>query len=186
MNFLAETVQPLKADKPKDEPTHSWGWIIDEPVYDDPTSIIYLDSRYEPTTSPSWPPGYKAPPLPAVVGVRRNKDKPRYPMNKRKVVRKSHQYRRICERLQQAHIDNKELFTHPIVIGARYNVYPVPNPTDDDMDLPNRRLINGVLYTYRKIDKNYKGVTKTTAEMTEKEREHQMLSNFRSAKVVSK
>ena len=172
-----------EADVPA-EVTHWWGWFIAEPVKDDPKSIIYLDSRYEPTRSPSWPPGYIAPPLPITRGDRR-KPNQKVPVRKRNVVRKSYQYARTCERLRQANIDFPDLFTHPIVIGARYQLFKVPIPTNIDLDLPNRRVENGIVYTYRRIDRHYRGIDKDD-EKTPDQIEHSLLSNFRAARKISK
>ena len=48
-------------------------------------------------------------------------------------------------------------------------------------------MINGVVWTYRRINKkNYTGEVKTGAELDEAELEHAVLSNFRAAKDLGK
>ena len=167
------------------KPIQWWGWIIHEPVQGDPNSVIHVDSRYRLCDSPSWPVGYETPPISVVKG-KGESDRARVPKSKRVTQRKGHQHQRECDRFQRAHWNDPVKFPHPVVIGERYKVHKVPTPTEVDIDMWNKRMVNGILYTYMRIDRNYKGVVKSNAEMRELETEHNVLSNFRTVRHIGK
>ena len=165
-----------------------WGFVTEErpSITTDPSRVtIHLHGQYNPVDSPYWPVGYVAKPITVVKG-HSARPRGRVPKRKRVTKRKGHQHGRECLRLQRAHEDDPENFPYKIEIGARHQIYRVPTPTATDLDLPNRRVINGVVWTYRRINKDYQGEVKTGTELDDAELEHAVLSNFRAAKDLGK
>ena len=158
-----------------------YGWIKPEPVIGDPTSVIHVDGRYPITSTPYWPVGYVTPKIKVMVG-KGDAERARVPKNKRLTRRKGHQHQRECERFRRAHWVDPITFPHPVKIGERHQIFKVPTPTTADFEMWNKRMLNGVLWTYMKIDEDYKGVVMTTDEITEEQLNHAVLSNFRTVK----
>ena len=179
MDPLGNPDEPLpEADTDEEE---YFGWVQPPPTAGDPESTIFLDirGRDDPTLSQSWPKKYVHPPIPvqkgAGAGVRSRVSK-----RNRLSKRKGHKFSRTISRIWKARMDDPEKNTHPIVLGARHEIYRVPAPTLADLSMSNKRVVNGILYTFMKIDRDYLGVVRTTEELNELETEHAVLSNFRT------
>ena len=82
--------------------------------------------------------------------------------------------------MYNARQNDPEKYKHKIVLGARHEIFRVPPPTSADLGMSNKRIVNGILYTYIRIDRDYTGVVRTPEEMNELETEHAVLSNFRT------
>ena len=165
---------------------HWYGWVTEDPEPANPYSPIYVDGMYNPDDSPSMPYGYVHPKIAVQAG--RNsvgKDPARRSRRKAWTKRKGHQYDRVINRMEQARINDSETYTHPIIRGARYKIIAVPAPSENDLYMPNRRIINGnILQTYQRVDRDWvPDVTPRHNNMTEAEIDHVILSNFRTARV---
>ena len=185
MYVIAETVTPIvdpaELANPPSDVVEYFGWVQAPPTAGDPESTIYLDSRGrdDPTLSQSWPPGYVHPAIVVQKGSNPG-ERSRVSQRKRVSRRKTHKFTRPIGRMFKARMNNPDLFKHPIVLGARHEIHRVPPPTSADLEMSNKRVVNGIVYTYVRIDRDYTGVVRTTEELNELETEHAVLSNFRT------
>ena len=160
-SISASTMQPprhvpapaTRTRRENPEPKTYWGFKSLE-VNQTAGAPIFIDFSYPPTESPSVAIGESLPPVVIKRGGTRRRGK--YPAKKRIGGKKGKPFRAACLRLLKAQSQSGTLHLRPYIMGARWPVVEVPAPTIRDLMRPQRReLPNGLVITYRQIDRTF-------------------------------